>query len=320
MDDIAQRPGPSADRDSDVDDPGGRLAAYEARTQTPLDLLALLTLWIVLVPPWDFGHNVQGAWWTVRIALSVVYGIDLAIRGVLAGRPVRYALTRPVALAAVLFPPVRVIFSFRLVRSLFRRGHLPRFLVAAAVLVLDGAAIVYLLERHAPGSNIHTLGESVWFSVVTVTTVGYGDYTPVTPAGRVTACFIMAIGLLTLAVITAQVASSFVAQGPSRRRGPQPEAAPPEVTLAELDRRLARIEELLVAVAPSSRRTAEAGEGNQAGAGLTEDDRRRTARFRHEARILMSALLDEDKPDAKPCHSFARLAADADIRPKDGDV
>jgi hypothetical protein len=38
-----------------------------------------------------------------RFALSVVYGIDLAIRGVLAGHPVRYATARPLALAAVLF-------------------------------------------------------------------------------------------------------------------------------------------------------------------------------------------------------------------------
>jgi hypothetical protein len=72
----------------------------------------------------------------------------------------------------------------------------------------------------------------------------------------------MGIGLLTLAVVTAQVASSFVAQAPVRaRRGPQVEAAAPEVTLAELDRRLARIEELLTAAtAPSSQRSAGAPE------------------------------------------------------------
>jgi voltage-gated potassium channel len=253
MNDTAQRPGQGAGDGAEVNDSDGRLAAYEARTQIPLDLLALVTLWLVLVPPWYFGHDVEAVWWTVRIALSVVYGIDLAIRGVLAGRPVRYALAHPVALTAVLFPPVRVIFSFRLVQSMFRRGHLRRFLLAAAVLVLDGAVIVYLFERHAPHSNIHTLGESLWWSVVTVTTVGYGDYTPVTVAGRITACGIMGIGLLTLAVVTAQVASSFVAQGPSRARlAPSPDPATREVTLAELDRRLARIEELLTVAAASA--------------------------------------------------------------------
>jgi hypothetical protein len=71
----------------------------------------------------------------------------------------------------------------------------------------------------------------------------------------------MGIGLLTVAVVTAQVASSFVAQGASRdQRGPQVEAAPPEVKLAELDRRLARIEQLLITAA-SSPRTAEAQDG-----------------------------------------------------------
>ena len=93
----------------------------------------------------------------------------------------------------------------------------------------------------------------------TVTPVGYGDYTPVTVYGRTAAVLIMLVGLLTLAVVTAQVASSFLAQGPSRaRRRPPPEAAPPEVTLAELDRRLARIEELLTVSASSSQRTAKA--------------------------------------------------------------
>jgi voltage-gated potassium channel len=259
MNDIAQRPDANHSDDFDEDHPGGRLAAYQARTEAPLDLFALVTLWFVVVPPWHYGQDIRGAWWAFRIALSVVYGIDLAIRGVLAGSPIRYARANPLALAAVLFPPVRAIFSLRLVRAMFRRGHLPRFLLTAVILVLDGAIVVYLYERHAPHSNIHTLGESLWFSVVTVTTVGYGDFTPVTLYGRITAVLIMLVGLLTLAVVTAQVASNFVAQAPSRtRRGPQPQPAPPEVTLAELDRRLARIEELLTVSAPSAQRPAQA--------------------------------------------------------------
>ena len=230
-----------------------RMAEYEARTRDPLDLLALSTLWLVVVPPGDFGHRSTYVVLAFRVALSAVYGIDIAIRSALAPRHVHYALTHPVALISVLVPPVRVIFSIRLVRSVFRRGHLGRFLLAAAVFVLNGAVIVYLFERHAPGSNIHTLGNAVWWAFVTVTTVGYGDFFPVTMWGRITACFIMGTGLLTLAVVTAQVASSFVTQAPSRARpAPPDEAARREVTLAELDERLARIERLLTAIHPGS--------------------------------------------------------------------
>ena len=236
------------EQQADPDDPRGRLAAYMAKTQTALDLVALLTLWLVVVPPGDFGttHDAYNIALTIRLALSGLYGIDMTIRAVLAKRHFRYLWTHPLGLLAVAFPPVRLVFSLRLVRSLFRRGHLERFLLAAAFLVLNGAVIVYFVERHAPGSNIHTLGESVWWSVVTVTTVGYGDYYPVTAPGRVAAAFIMAIGILTLAVITAQVSSSFVEQAARRRASTaRAEVTNTEVTLADLAERLARIEELL---------------------------------------------------------------------------
>jgi voltage-gated potassium channel len=249
MKDTARWPAGDGGDEAGVNDSAGRLAAYNARTQTPLDLLALATLWIAVVPPSYFGStdDVRDIVLVARICLSVVYGIDLVIRSVLAGGRAHYALRHPLRVVTVVFPPTRVIFSLRLFHAMFRRGNLSQFLVAAGVLVLNGAVIVYLFERHAPHSNIHTLGEAVWWAAATVTTVGYGDYTPVTAYGRITACFIMGIGLLTLAVITAQVASSFVAQGAARARAERPEAEPaaPEVTLAELDQRLARIEALL---------------------------------------------------------------------------
>lgn len=235
---------------ADPDDLNGRLTAYMAKTQTPLDVLALTTLWIVLVPPADFGsqHHASTIALIVRVGLSVVYGIDLAIRAALATHHWQYVRTHPLSLVVVVFPPVRVVFSLRLVASVFRRGNLVRFLLAAAVLVLNGAIVVYLYERHAAGSNIHTLGESVWWSVTTVTTVGYGDYYPVTVGGQITAGCIMAIGILTLAVVTAQVVSSFVDQAARRRASSPPAEAPTgEVSLAELAQRLSRIEALLSA-------------------------------------------------------------------------
>jgi hypothetical protein len=108
MNDIAQRPGPGADDDPAVDGPDGRLTAYIARTRTALDLLALATLWIVIVHPGDFGtaHNVRAVAWTVRAAVSLVYGIDITIRSVLARRHLHYLLTHPLAIVSVIFPPV----------------------------------------------------------------------------------------------------------------------------------------------------------------------------------------------------------------------
>jgi voltage-gated potassium channel len=231
------------------DDPTGRLATYLVRTQTPLDILALLTLWIVIVPPGDFGSDTSTAF-AIRFGLSAVYAVDIAVRSWLAKRHLRYLRAHWFSLVVVVLPPLRVFFSFRLVRSVFRRGNLVRFLIAALILVLNGAVAVYFYERHAAGSNIHTLGESLWWSMVTVTTVGYGDYFPVTTLGRIAALFIMATGILTLAVVTAQVASTFVDQAARRAAAPAARPEPDDVTLADLSRRLARIEQLLSPEAP----------------------------------------------------------------------
>jgi voltage-gated potassium channel len=188
-----------------------------AWSQTPLDVLALVTLWIVVIPPGDFGGDAATAALIARICLSAIYAVDMAIRSALARRHWRYLRTHLLGLAVVAFPPLRVVFSLRLVRSMFQRGHLSRFLLAAALLVLNGSVAVYFYERHAAESNIHTVGNSLWWAVTTVTTVGYGDYYPVTVLGKIAASFIMAIAILTLAVVTAQVSSNFVDQAARRR-------------------------------------------------------------------------------------------------------
>jgi voltage-gated potassium channel len=242
---MAETTDSAEDLPADPEFPSRRLASYLDRTQTPLDVLALMTLWIVVVPPHDFG-----SWWrealAARLTLSATYAFDLYIRARLSGRSWYYVRTHWTSLVVVVIPPLRVVFSIRLVRAMFRRGHLDRFLLAALLLVANAAVAVYFYERHAAGSNIHTIGEALWWAMVTVTTVGYGDYYPVTFLGRVAALFIMATGILTLAVVTAQVASSFVEQAGRRRASASASSPNPnEVALADLAERLARIEELL---------------------------------------------------------------------------
>ncbi|HEY6379829.1 MAG TPA: potassium channel family protein [Candidatus Dormibacteraeota bacterium] len=220
-----------------------RLDAYMGRTQNALDLLALLTLWLVVVPPGNFGRASEVAL-TARISLSVIYGVDMTIRSVLADRHWRYPVTHPVGVLAVVAPPLRIVFSLRLLRETFQRGNIRRFMVAALILLLNGMLIVYLYERDAPGGNIRTVGDAIWWGFVTVTTVGYGDYFPVTTGGRITAVGLMGVGLITLAVVTAQVSSSFIEQV-SRKREAAESTGPERPSLEQVHERLGRIEQML---------------------------------------------------------------------------
>jgi voltage-gated potassium channel len=188
-----------------------RLERYRRRTQTPLDVLALLTLWLVVVPPTKLGIDTTAAV-SLRVALSGVYAIDFAIRIALAPEHRRYFRTHRRFIIVVVLPATRLIFSLRLLTSGFRRGSLEQFGAVAFALFLDGATIVYFFEHHAHGANIHTYGEALWWAVVTVSTVGYGDFYPVTTGGRSTAVLLMVLGFTVLAVITAQIASSFIEQ------------------------------------------------------------------------------------------------------------
>ncbi len=77
------------------------------------------------------------------------------------------------------------------------------------VLQFGGMAVLWF-EADAPGSNIRTGGEALWWGVVTVTTVGYGDYYPVTPGGEVVATIMIFAGVAIIAIFTAWVASTFL--------------------------------------------------------------------------------------------------------------
>jgi voltage-gated potassium channel len=61
--------------------------------------------------------------------------------------------------------------------------------------VISGGIAVYLVEHNQPGANITNLGNAFWGAVITITTVGYGDYTPVTMIGRVIAVVVMFSGI-----------------------------------------------------------------------------------------------------------------------------
>jgi voltage-gated potassium channel len=96
------------------------------------------------------------------------------------------------------------------VESILKHHSLFRVLIAVVVTLLLGAWLVLLFEDKAKGSNIHDYPDALWWAIVTVTTVGYGDRFPVTEGGRVVAVILMLVGIGLIGVLTATVASVFI--------------------------------------------------------------------------------------------------------------
>ncbi|MEV5480330.1 voltage-gated potassium channel [Streptomyces auratus] len=94
-------------------------------------------------------------------------------------------------------------------RRLHAQAALWVTLVMTAVL-LGGAALVVVAESGAPHANITSFPTGLWWSIETATTVGYGDFYPVTLWGRIIASLLMLSAITAFGVITAALATWFV--------------------------------------------------------------------------------------------------------------
>jgi len=96
------------------------------------------------------------------------------------------------------------------------RGFHLRIVVAVTVvtsaIVMVSSLALWLIERHSEGTNIRSYGDSLWWAMETITTVGYGDHHPTTVAGRWVAGGLMVIGVALVGVITATVVTWFFSE------------------------------------------------------------------------------------------------------------
>jgi voltage-gated potassium channel len=157
--------------------------------------------------------------------------LDLAVIAVPVFRPLRAArLLRLLNLGRV---GIVLANALRRTKALFTHRGLHFVLLAVVVVVFACSGLVLSFEAHAKGSNIHNFGDALWWAVVTVTTIGYGDKFPVTGGGRAVATVLMFVGIGLIGVLTATVASYFVTQTADEDK-------------ADLVERLDRIEAMLV--------------------------------------------------------------------------
>ena len=100
-----------------------------------------------------------------------------------------------------------------LVRAFVRsRAEAAAYVVVLAVLlvIVVGSSLIALVEVPNPDSNIDSAGDAVWWTFVTITTVGYGDKYPVTEAGRFVGVATMAVGIAIFGVLTSFLAKLFL--------------------------------------------------------------------------------------------------------------
>jgi len=97
--------------------------------------------------------------------------------------------------------------------------------ILLAGMVLSVASILILqFESTAPNANITTGGDALWWGVVTITTVGYGDKYPVTFLGRITATSVMFAGIGIIGALASILASLLVAPAAPEEPAPVPDA------------------------------------------------------------------------------------------------
>ncbi len=146
-----------------------------------------------------------------------------------------------------LFRLPRVVVTTRLIRAAGGRAVIRELIrdrggtailgvFLLAIVVLEVASMLMVaLELGAPGANIETGGDALWWAIVSVTTVGYGDVYPVTPGGRIVAAMLLAVGIALFSTITGFLATLLVVRPGDRPDRPplwRAEADPP--TLAEV--------------------------------------------------------------------------------------
>jgi voltage-gated potassium channel len=194
--------------------PAGR--RWVERAQGPLDLLAFIFL-IDMILIWSFPNGSAAFQTALNVIAWIVwacFAVDYVVRLWLSVGKARFVQTHKLDLLMVLLPMLRLLRILLLLRRSLASVSTER-IAGSIVSIVIGAVFVsayfmWRVEYDAPGATITTLRSALWWAVVTTTTVGYGDLTPVTPAGRVIAAAVMIVGVGLIGTVSATVAAWFV--------------------------------------------------------------------------------------------------------------
>lgn len=219
---------------------------WEEATRWPLALAALAfllayTAQVVL----DLSGGARTVTAFVFAVTWVAFVVDYVVRLSVAAPRILWFRKHLFDLVIVVLPvlrPIRLLSFFqrephnaRTAGASLRARILSYGITASLLLIWMAALAVLEVERYAPGGTIDSFGIAIWWAFCTVTTVGYGDYTPITVPGRTIAIGLMMGGIVLVGMITATFSSWVVDRV---TRGHEAERA---ATRADIDRLTAQL-------------------------------------------------------------------------------
>jgi voltage-gated potassium channel len=246
----------------DVTDAKPRLERWQSHTEWPLATVAVIFLAaysvrVLAEPQGRTETALQLVIWTTW----AVFLVDYIARLCLATNRARWFLHHILDLAVVALPllrPLRLLRLVVLIAALQKaiggaiRGRVVVYTVCGVVLLVYVASLAILdAERYQQDSKIATFGDALWWSITTITTVGYGDLSPVTDIGRVIAVALMIGGISLVGVVTATLASWIV------QRVAEEDTAKQAASSAQLDALRTELEHQVQTLSTEIRRLSE---------------------------------------------------------------
>lgn len=197
----------------------GRLQQWQRASAWPLVALSLVYTAVYITP--IFAYPLHRPWSVLchylEYIIWAIFVVDYTIQFQLAVNKKTFLRDEWLALLFVVIPffrPVRAVRGIVFLRQATTRPRnsllvqIPWIIGSmGALMMLIMAAAVLNAERFARGANIHSVGDALWWSLVTVTTIGYGDKYPVTAEGRLLAAVLLIFGIGMIASLTGYFAS-----------------------------------------------------------------------------------------------------------------
>ena len=194
---------------------------WKQKTEVPLLILSLVFLVLYATTCLSRRGSLMVTIADAGLLISwLLFAFDFLVRLALARHKFfwfRKHLFEALLVALPFFQPLRALqvvpslLAFTRVSATNMRVTVTRYaLGASALLVIIASLTVYDAEAHLPDAQIDSFPMAIWWAMVTVTTVGYGDVTPVTWTGRMAGIVLMFGGVALVGVLTATVSAWFV--------------------------------------------------------------------------------------------------------------